>query len=482
MAKKKKKKKTNSKNSYKKNTAKPVSTTEPITTDEAQTPEGAEEPTLTEKTAKPEKQAKSEGPAQSEELTESEKTTDPEEPENSEDVEESAKSETNATSETDAKPEKPSDTKKDDRKQRLIIGSLAIFFVILGAAIAIYLTAGIDHRKSSVSKVDSSSGTDARTDAASREASETEPRTEGKDLFADKPDETGSGKWVEVAGGERQFEEIDGTIRKNALFRYDGDAYYVDVTGKMVRGTFTVAGRLRLFDDEGKLVETEGWSQQGSARYYVDENISALAGGTYKIDEKQYYFDKEGALQTGWIDLGDGKYYYTDAEGAILCDQDFTEKDVWYHAEPDGTVFLGTQYEKAQEYRSDTKYLILANLSTQRTSVFEGSQGKWKLLREMIVSSGLRINPTPKGEFRTLSHTLHFDNYGVRAWYATAFIGGLYLFHSSPYEIDSEPKVCTDPRLGYPTSHGCIRMALEDAKWMHDNLPLGTKVVIYENE
>ena len=137
-------------------------------------------------------------------------------------------------------------------------------------------------------------------------------------------------------------------------------------------------------------------------------------------------------------------------------------------------------FEKPQGYYSDTGYLILVNLATQRTAVFEGSKGNWRLMREMIVSTGAPINPTPKGEYKTTVHTLHFNSYGVRAWYATGFIGGLYLFHSSPYVSGPEPLVCTDPRLGVAASHGCVRMALEDAKWMYDTLPLRTKGVIYE--
>ncbi|HAH78565.1 MAG TPA: L,D-transpeptidase, partial [Ruminococcaceae bacterium] len=33
-------------------------------------------------------------------------------------------------------------------------------------------------------------------------------------------------------------------------------------------------------------------------------------------------------------------------------------------------------------------------------------------------------------------------------------------------------------KLGEPASHGCIRLPVEDAKWIYDNIPEGTKVVI----
>ena len=36
-----------------------------------------------------------------------------------------------------------------------------------------------------------------------------------------------------------------------------------------------------------------------------------------------------------------------------------------------------------------------------------------------------------------------------------------------------------DGRLGINASHGCVRLALSNAKWIYDNIPRGTKVVIY---
>ena len=33
-------------------------------------------------------------------------------------------------------------------------------------------------------------------------------------------------------------------------------------------------------------------------------------------------------------------------------------------------------------------------------------------------------------------------------------------------------------KLGQPSSHGCVRLSIEDAKWIYDNVPEKTKVVI----
>ncbi|WP_418253284.1 L,D-transpeptidase [Gordonibacter urolithinfaciens] len=36
-----------------------------------------------------------------------------------------------------------------------------------------------------------------------------------------------------------------------------------------------------------------------------------------------------------------------------------------------------------------------------------------------------------------------------------------------------------DGRLGMNLSHGCVRLAIENAKWIYDNIPSGTKVYVY---
>lgn len=36
-----------------------------------------------------------------------------------------------------------------------------------------------------------------------------------------------------------------------------------------------------------------------------------------------------------------------------------------------------------------------------------------------------------------------------------------------------------DGRVGIPLSHGCVRLKIENAKWIYYNIPAGTHVVVY---
>lgn len=62
-------------------------------------------------------------------------------------------------------------------------------------------------------------------------------------------------------------------------------------------------------------------------------------------------------------------------------------------------------------------------------------------------------------------------------------IDGDVLFHSVPYNsIDIyDLSVYMYNQLGTQASHGCVRLTTKDAKWIYDNCPSGTRVVVYES-
>ena len=45
---------------------------------------------------------------------------------------------------------------------------------------------------------------------------------------------------------------------------------------------------------------------------------------------------------------------------------------------------------------------------------------------------------------------------------------------------DPEDADIADDRLGMNISMSCIRLALENARWIYTNIPHGTKLVVYE--
>jgi len=102
-------------------------------------------------------------------------------------------------------------------------------------------------------------------------------------------------------------------------------------------------------------------------------------------------------------------------------------------------------------------------------------------VKNFICSTGLA---TPDGTFRTSDkYTWRFLFGDVYGQYATRITGHI-LFHSVPYysQNKNDLEYMEYNKLGTTASMGCIRLTVEDAKWLYDNCPAGTTVKIFYDE
>nr|WP_195262982.1 L,D-transpeptidase [Clostridium sp. 1001275B_160808_H3] len=126
-------------------------------------------------------------------------------------------------------------------------------------------------------------------------------------------------------------------------------------------------------------------------------------------------------------------------------------------------------------FSSPTKYFIWVDTKKFKVNIFQGSTNKWNLIHSYICTIGKKATPTPKGTFSIGIKGLYFGvEKGYKCWYYTQFKGN-YSFHSIIYNLDGSVR---DGRLGMALSDGCVRLAKENAKWIYDNIPEGTKVYI----
>ncbi|EJT6475283.1 TPA: L,D-transpeptidase [Clostridium perfringens] len=127
---------------------------------------------------------------------------------------------------------------------------------------------------------------------------------------------------------------------------------------------------------------------------------------------------------------------------------------------------------------SNTNYLVFVNIAEQKTYVYEGSKNDWTLDKTFTCSTGIEGKETPVGVFTVQNRAPWFfsPKYGQGGKYYVQFMGN-YLFHSIPF--DSDKTTVSDPTLGVPSSHGCIRLSVKDSKWLYDNVQNGSKIIIY---
>lgn len=129
-----------------------------------------------------------------------------------------------------------------------------------------------------------------------------------------------------------------------------------------------------------------------------------------------------------------------------------------------------------KDVSSATKWKIDVSISEQKVRIYSGDE----LSKEWVASTG-ESNCTPLGSFTIKQKGEWFfsEKYKQGGKWWVAFKGNNYLFHSVP--MDRRQNIIPEEaeRLGSAVSHGCIRLRVEDAKWLYDNIPEGTPVLIH---
>lgn len=138
---------------------------------------------------------------------------------------------------------------------------------------------------------------------------------------------------------------------------------------------------------------------------------------------------------------------------------------------------------------AEDTYFIEVDITNQIVTVYyDAVRSEGGIVRQMICSTGAN-DCTPTGHFR-----LNQRNSAERTeWYAipkydcyvqyVTRIMDAYLFHSLPYREEDVETLDQEAaaQLGEPASHGCIRLRSEDAQWIAENCPNGTRVHIYHS-
>ncbi len=150
-----------------------------------------------------------------------------------------------------------------------------------------------------------------------------------------------------------------------------------------------------------------------------------------------------------------------------------------------------TRQEEPQKPSSLPPYRVQVDVTNQVITVFgqEDSGQYKKVVRQMICSTGKPSTPTPLGSFVIQDGPNdrgvwgYFTKFNVWARYWTRIRGGI-LFHSIIYakRDESTLRMSTYHDLGKPVSAGCIRMLVEDAKWIYENIRKGTVVDVIQGE
>lgn len=127
----------------------------------------------------------------------------------------------------------------------------------------------------------------------------------------------------------------------------------------------------------------------------------------------------------------------------------------------------------------DSEYTLDVDLTKQKIEVLMKRQP----IKEIICSTGTlgdQDTETPLGIFfiQEKGDFFYSEKYQQGGKYYLKFFAN-YLIHSVP--VDRKGNIIEEEKgkLGAPASHGCIRIALDDARWIYNRIPKGAAVVIH---
>ena len=287
-----------------------------------------------------------------------------------------------------------------------------------------------------------------------------------------------------------------------------GDVFGKAGTGIILRGAMPFGTSVILADNDGKLPTTDGWLVtniygQGTQRYWVEKIYGkyhgtkpgystsgyahyttaqgyVLRNGIQQVGNQFYQADNDGKLKkidVGWVTIS-GKRYFRRVDGHLV-----EVTNAGYSA-----------WKGIQGYSSSTNYIIAIDNSACRVCVFTGSQGNWIPYSDWIATVG--TTPENGGDdtfgitFRGVSKVRDkgyimgqcpYEFYWTEFYINSAALnsdGEGQRFHSILY-WDQGMSSVYDGTLGRQASHGCVRLDTPNAKWIYDNVPIGTTVWSY---
>ncbi len=283
-----------------------------------------------------------------------------------------------------------------------------------------------------------------------------------------------------IGGADFGF-HASGAMWAGWIKKADGWRYYDENSGQIVSGWRLIAGKWYYMDPaDDSIMVSGGWEKIGSLWYYFNSNGS-MATGWMKSGGRWYYLGSDGGARTGWkVVDSDWYYFYTanDSHGGPECAMACNVKIDGWQLTSSGAMVSTAEMKmnaKAQIYSSSTRYLILVDRNACKVAIYTGWSGSWNRVKYWSCSPGKPSTPTVAGTFKVGIKGRYFDSGSARCHWYTQFRGN-YLFHSVLYTKSGR---ISDGRLGMKLSHGCVRLDINNAKWIYDNIPKGTTVVVY---
>ena len=117
---------------------------------------------------------------------------------------------------------------------------------------------------------------------------------------------------------------LNGKLDKGTGLRAFKNNWYYIKDGKIQRGIVKEGGVLHFFDEEGKMISTEGWHYDDNKNTYVYIEDGKAKTGWIKENNNWYYILPSGYMGKDWQKI-DGEWYYFDKKNGDLKTSTFID-------------------------------------------------------------------------------------------------------------------------------------------------------------
>ncbi|MCI8501391.1 MAG: L,D-transpeptidase [Oscillospiraceae bacterium] len=132
---------------------------------------------------------------------------------------------------------------------------------------------------------------------------------------------------------------------------------------------------------------------------------------------------------------------------------------------------------------SGTPYSISINRAQNTVTISQRNENnEYVPFKAFVCSTG--GSNTPLGNFKLGQRYLWLPLYGGVYGQYTIRIHGSIAFHSVPYYTQDKSDLEYEEynKLGSTASAGCVRLCVQDVKWIYENCEAGTPVTIYDGD
>lgn len=264
--------------------------------------------------------------------------------------------------------------------------------------------------------------------------------------------------WEVVKNGLTQLTYTDTNLKA-------GQKYQYRVAGVNANGTGNLSSTVTI-----SVKKTPG-TKVRSIGYKAVVKSRAPLFATSKSSKRLKYLGKGKKVTT--TDYANGRYEIKIGKKIYWISKDRLKFKASIWTTKDYSTKVKEDFVNKKGYSSPSKYLIWISHYTQRVVIYQGSKGKWKMIRSAKCATGTHLHMTPKGRFKVGKKE--------KGWfYKKTFekpivhFKGQNSFHS---RIKNYKGGYADATIGRPRSKGCVRLYDEDINFIYKKCPKGTTVI-----